>query len=105
MEYRVITQFTNGKGRYVKVPKQCANCKYWEPRENKKYDKYSECDDGECHRYPCNVPCIEQVTERNEVIPELIHMSTLMTHPFVFAADWCGEFDMMNKPRWIDDEE
>lgn len=86
----------------------CANCKYWYPYNEKKVDELGDGAEGECRRYPPSVPVIETDNpDKNEcslfdVYIPLIMGTPLMTNPFSFAGEWCGEFKLMDNPRWIE---
>ena len=68
---------------------KCCECQWW---ETKAEPEFMELDEGECHRYPPNVPCINQVTNLGIAAPEVIKGSVLMTYPVTYAFEWCGEF-------------
>ena len=75
----------------------CANCRWWEPY--KKRETVSELDEGECHRYPPNVPCVSRVNDFGIAVYEIDRGSILVTYPVMFALEWCGEFNEMDEPR------
>lgn len=81
-----------------KVKRCCANCEYWDCYKEDEFDKFGEVSDGECHRYPCNTHCIEEVN--GNIVLETFKATALMTHPITFAGDWCGEFKRTKNPRW-----
>lgn len=83
-----------------KTPKHCANCKYWECYNEKEFEKFGECAEGECHRYPPNTINFERVNEMGIMVPETVMNTPLLSHPFTFAMEWCGEFKAMKNPRW-----
>lgn len=87
-------------GKKNKVYKCCANCKYWECVSTEK--EITELSYGECHRYPPNVvnfACrIDDCGSFDSV--ETIRNTPLVSCPYVFASEWCGEFKAMKHPRW-----
>lgn len=86
-----------------KCLKYCANCKYWYPYNEKNFEKFGECADGECRRYPACVPCMARINDMGIAIPEEFVKGTLLvSHPIVYAGDWCGEFKAMKNPRWAE---
>lgn len=87
------------------TPKHCSNCKYWECYNEKNFEKFGECTEGECHRYPPSTINFERVNEMGIMVPETIMNTPLLSHPFTFASEWCGEFKPMKNPRWIDNGE
>lgn len=87
--------------KYFKV---CVNCKYWD-YYGAKIENLDDVplDKGLCHRYPANVPCVEEITECGRVIPSMIlRDSPLMAHCFTFGCDWCGEFEPDDEPLFPD---
>lgn len=88
-----------------KTLKYCANCKYWECYDEKEFEKYGEGVEGECHRYPPNTINFTKVNGVVTMIPEMTKNTPLLSHPFTFAAEWCGEFKPMKNPRWTDNGE
>lgn len=80
----------------------CANCEWWEPREER--EAVSELDDGECHRHPPSVPCVNRVNDLGIAVYDTARGSILMTYPVVFAMEWCGEFSDIPIPRVREEE-
>lgn len=69
----------------------CENCKYWDC-----YDLKKDCEIkvGECHRNPANVPTFSHINSKGLPIMEGLEYGTpLLSHPFVYNHDWCGEFE------------
>ena len=92
------------KNKNNKCLEYCANCKHWYPYNENDFEKYGECADGECRRFPPSVPIISRISDMGIAIPEDLIKGTLMVnHPFVFAGDWCGEFKAMKNPRWTNE--
>ena len=87
-------------GKKNKIEKHCANCKFWDCYNEDKFAKYGECTEGECHRYPPNTLNFNRVTELGIMELETIRNTPLLSHPFTFAMEWCGEFKAMKNPRW-----
>lgn len=92
----------------------CANCEYWYVYNENELEKHGELAEGECRRYPPNVPIFDNINKNknNEYaykIKELFLFLTKgtvrMSNPFVFAGEWCGEFKMMDNPRLTDENE
>ena len=84
--------------------KYCCNCEYWYCYDESKIDRFGECAEGECRRYPPSIPIFDgsfnEEKSVQDLIISLIKGTPLMNHPFTFAGDWCGEFKMMSNPRW-----
>ena len=68
----------------------CCDCRWWDPREER--EEYGELNEGECHRYPPIVTCIEKVNDMGIATPEVIRGSVLTTYPITYALEWCGEY-------------
>lgn len=106
-----------------KITKQircCANCEYWDCYCTSDNPDEIANSDGECHRYPTFVPNISQNMKMNvfecglnalknanncsakltDAYLELTHGTPLLSHPFTFAGDWCGEFEPMDELRF-----
>lgn len=84
----------------------CANCEYWYPYNEDKVVGLYGSNKGECRRYPPSVPVIE-VEDLEDEMPRIVDVylslimgTPLMSNPFTFAEEWCGEFKLMDKPRW-----
>ena len=85
----------------------CANCEYWYIYNEDDLNRLGEVADGECRRYPPNAPMIE--TDKND---DMVYLADcrivlnkgvmMMSNPFTFAGEWCGEFKMMDEPRWTE---
>lgn len=88
--------------------KCCANCEYWYLYDENKIDELGEVADGECRRYPPNVPIVEPSDESEYSIADILVCLTkgtiLMGNPFVYAGEWCGEFKLMDEPRWTEED-
>lgn len=69
----------------------CCKCRWWKPREE--LDCYCDIDDGECHRYPPMVPCVNRVTELGIAVFEEIRGAVLTTYLTTYATEFCGEFE------------
>lgn len=93
--------------------KYCANCKHWYLLSENEIDKYGDSAEGECRRYPPNVPVVEgrddsrneDVTNISDLFFWLVKGTMLMTYPIAYAGEWCGEFELMNNPRWTEEFE
>lgn len=88
----------------IDVVKCCANCEYWELRGEDSVG--INCDsEGECHRYPPNVPNFDVSGHENAKISdtwiECLYGTPLMSHPFTYACEWCGEFACVKEPRLL----
>lgn len=90
------------------VLKCCANCKYWDCYEGKD-KKCNYTTDGECHRYPPNIPNFDNYGKDDyhviELILDLVKGTPLVSHPITYAVDWCGEYKQMKNPRLIEESE
>ena len=87
----------------AKCIKCCANCKYWYTYDEKKIEEFGDYAEGECRRFPPSIPCIRHINEMGIAVPEnLVKGTLLVSHPFVYAGDWCGEFKAMKNPRWAE---
>lgn len=84
----------------------CMNCKYWDyvMTDGVESDEaHIAFQNADCHRYPVNVPLVEEITDDGRVIPSMILLdSPLMGHPQTFGCDWCGEFEPDNNPMFPD---
>lgn len=69
---------------------RCCDCRFWETEAG---PEFMELDEGECHRYPPNVPCISKVSDFGIAIPEVVRGAVLTTYPITYALEWCGEFE------------
>ena len=56
----------------------CFTCRYWDPYDKETKDMLA---DGECRRYPPNVPTPD----------EYVRNTPLMTYPITYGVEWCGE--------------
>lgn len=87
----------------------CANCEHWYPYNEDELDKKNAIVEGECRRYPPNIPVFDNTTEDMCDIKDLILCLTkgvvFVNYPFVFAEEWCGEFKLMKNPRWTKEGE
>jgi hypothetical protein len=92
--------------------KCCANCEYWYVYDECEFEKHGFCAEGECRRYPPNVPVFDNVVKNRknetaykikELFLFLVKGTVRMNNPFVFAGEWCGEFKLMKNPRWIEE--
>ena len=74
----------------------CYKCRWWDP-----FDKgdITELSDGDCRRYPPNVPCVNRVNDLGIAVPETIRGAILMGYPITFAIEWCGEFQPLKRER------
>ncbi len=82
----------------------CANCEHWFCYDELDADRYVDTAEGECRRYPPSVPIFEgRFNEEKNVQDLIINLkkgTPFMNHPFTFASTWCGEFKLMDNPRW-----
>lgn len=89
--------------------KCCANCEYWYLYDEEKFNG-AGFGEGECRRYPPSVPNIECDNNKNsprlaDLYIPLIRGTMLMSNPFTFAEEWCGEFKLMKTLRWTEEDE
>lgn len=84
----------------------CANCVYWDVYEDSSFNGDYELKEAECHRNPPMVPNVYSTTnwdkdnaEIDSMSVELIRGTPLMSHPFTYGCDWCGEFSNLPKLR------
>ena len=89
------------------VSECCRNCKYWFCYSIEEEESYGWLAEGECHRYPPNVPVFDNEPDKNVPVEQLVLGLTkgtaFMSHPFTFADDWCGEFKCVDNPKWFED--
>lgn len=86
----------------------CANCEYWYLFNEKEIEKYGDSAEGECRRYPPNIPVFDNHDDFVNIFnlqPLLVKGCILTTYPFAYAGEWCGEFKLMNNPRWTEEFE
>lgn len=69
--------------------RKCCDCCWWETEAEL---EFTELDEGECHRYPPNVPCIRKINDFGIATPEVTKGSMITTYPITYAFEWCGEF-------------
>lgn len=78
--------------------RRCVKCEYWECINNEELEKYRELAEGECRRYPPNVPSFwnthEEQCKLTDLIVNLDKGSQFMVWPTTFADEWCGEFEL-----------
>lgn len=98
-EYNNIDESNRSNDKLNKI-RCCANCKYWYCYDEEKFKKGYATVEGECHRFPPNVPNIYY--EGHGLIPsvETIRGTPLMSHPFTFTEEWCGEFSPIKNPKY-----
>lgn len=88
--------------------KCCANCEHWYPYDESNLDEFGEVALGECRRYPPNVPVVEPSNCDWHPIADLgiclIRGTIAMSNPFTYAGEWCGEFRLMDEPRWTEED-
>lgn len=91
------------------VLRHCANCEYWHLYNEEEFEKLGIMAEGECHRYPPNIPIFNNNPNTAYYIKDLSLCLTkdtiLVNHPFTFAEDWCGEFKCIDSQRWFEEDE
>lgn len=89
--------------------KCCANCKHWYCYDEESFKKLDGHADGECRRFPPNVPIFETTGDDSINVAKTLLCVTrgtvMMSYPFTFEEDWCGEFDWADKLRISDDDD
>ena len=79
----------------------CYNCKYWDAYMDSKENKMVYY--GICRRYPPNIPCLDESYSVDGCAPinnlcfTLMQGLPLVSQPYTFDEDWCGEFAMKNE--------
>lgn len=94
----------------------CGNCKYWDCYCLTDNLEDIESSEGECHRYPPFVPNVsapdpddyhktitQEPVQVSHMEVELTYGTPLLSHPFTFANEWCGEFKKMENIRFKND--
>lgn len=86
----------------------CMNCKYWDCYNEKEFEQCGELAEGECRRYPPSLPIFDQCGIDDVPVSDLVISLTkgtpLVSNPFTFGRDWCGEFVLMKNPRYTGEE-
>lgn len=78
--------------------RRCVKCEYWECINNEELEEYGELAEGECHRYPPNVPTFyntyDEQCKITDLIANLDRGKMFMDYTTTFADEWCGEFEL-----------